>query len=92
MHVRKEAICTHRNGKTYQFAISEQNVARLPQRIADARGAIFDRIEDRVTRPDSNERRMLNTSIAVQQKLMRHADIRTTMNVYGDIVRSCVPM
>jgi len=25
-------------------------------------------------------------SLAVQQKLMRHADIRTTMNVYGDIV------
>jgi integrase len=25
-------------------------------------------------------------SIAVQQKLMRHADIRTTMNVYGDVV------
>jgi integrase len=24
--------------------------------------------------------------IAVQQKLMRHADIRTTMNIYGDIV------
>jgi integrase len=24
--------------------------------------------------------------IAVQQKLMRHADIRTTMNVYGDVV------
>ncbi len=23
---------------------------------------------------------------AVEQKLMRHADIRTTMNVYGDIV------
>jgi integrase len=22
----------------------------------------------------------------VQQKLMRHADIRTTMNVYGDVV------
>jgi integrase len=22
----------------------------------------------------------------VQQRLMRHADIRTTMNVYGDIV------
>jgi len=32
----------------YQFAISEQNVARLPQRIADARGAIFDRIEGRI--------------------------------------------
>lgn len=24
--------------------------------------------------------------VAVQQKLMRHADIRTTMNIYGDIV------
>jgi len=27
-----------------------------------------------------------DTSIAVQQKLMRHADIRTTLNVYGDVV------
>jgi integrase len=24
--------------------------------------------------------------VAVQQKLMRHADIRTTMNLYGDVV------
>jgi integrase len=24
--------------------------------------------------------------LAVQQKLMRHADIRTTMDVYGDVV------
>ncbi|HEY1525631.1 MAG TPA: hypothetical protein VGH51_05280 [Candidatus Angelobacter sp.] len=28
----------------------------------------------------------VETGIAVQQKLMRHADIRTTMNVYGDVV------
>lgn len=28
----------------------------------------------------------VGTRIAVQQKLMRHADIRTTMNVYGDVV------
>jgi integrase len=28
----------------------------------------------------------VGTGLAVQQKLMRHADIRTTMNVYGDIV------
>ena len=28
----------------------------------------------------------VGTPIAVQQKMMRHADIRTTMNVYGDIV------
>jgi integrase len=26
------------------------------------------------------------TTVAVQQKLMRHADVRTTMNVYGDVV------
>jgi integrase len=28
----------------------------------------------------------VGTGIVVQQKLMRHADIRTTMNVYGDVV------
>ena len=26
------------------------------------------------------------TSVAVQQKMMRHSDIRTTMNIYGDVV------
>jgi len=28
----------------------------------------------------------VKTPIAVQQKMMRHTDIRTTMNVYGDVV------
>ena len=28
----------------------------------------------------------VGTSLAVQQKLMRHSDIRTTMNIYGDVV------
>jgi integrase len=28
----------------------------------------------------------VGTSVAVQQKAMRHADIRTTMNIYGDVV------
>ncbi len=28
----------------------------------------------------------VGTSLAVRQKLMRHADIRTTMNIYGDVV------
>ena len=28
----------------------------------------------------------VGTPIAVQQKMMRHSDIRTTMNIYGDIV------
>jgi integrase len=26
------------------------------------------------------------TPVAVQQKLMRHSDIRTTLNIYGDVV------
>lgn len=28
----------------------------------------------------------VGTPLAVQQRLMRHADIRTTINVYGDVV------
>lgn len=28
----------------------------------------------------------VGTPIAVQQKMMRHTDIRTTMNIYGDVV------
>jgi hypothetical protein len=28
----------------------------------------------------------VQTPIAVQQKMMRHTDIRTTMNIYGDVV------
>ena len=28
----------------------------------------------------------VGTPIAVQQKMMRHADIRTTFNIYGDVV------
>jgi integrase len=28
----------------------------------------------------------VGTPIAVQQKLMRQADIRTTLNIYGDVV------
>ncbi|MGD0510129.1 MAG: hypothetical protein ABSA27_20190 [Terriglobales bacterium] len=30
----------------------------------------------------------MGTPIGVQQKLMRHADIRTTMNIYGDAASS----
>ena len=29
----------------------------------------------------------VGTPVAVQQKMMRHADIRTTFNIYGDVVR-----
>lgn len=30
----------------------------------------------------------LGTPITVQQKMMRHTDIRTTMNIYGDVLTS----
>jgi integrase len=30
----------------------------------------------------------VGTPMGVQQKLMRHADIRTTMNVYGEAARA----
>jgi integrase len=30
----------------------------------------------------------VGTPVGVQQKLMRHADIRTTMNIYGDAATS----
>jgi len=39
--------------------------------------------------PSQLPRRWLDatgTTIAVQQKMMRHTDIRTTMNIYGDVV------
>jgi len=28
----------------------------------------------------------VGTLVAMQQKMMRHTDIRTTMNIYGDVV------
>ena len=28
----------------------------------------------------------VGTPIAVQQKMMRHTDIRTTLNIYGDVI------
>ncbi len=43
------------------------------------------------TIPDDRENRAPpdnphNTPVAVQQKMMRHADIGTTFNIYGDVV------
>ena len=33
----------------------------------------------------------VGTPIGVQQKLMRHSDIRTTMNIYGDAASADMP-
>ena len=62
---------THTWKEIYLLAISEQENGRLPQRIRDARGAIFDRIEDRIMRPDNDERRMLNDALDALQTLQR---------------------
>jgi integrase len=32
----------------------------------------------------------VGAAIAVQQKLMRHSDIRTTLNIYGDVVKNAM--
>jgi hypothetical protein len=54
---------THTWKETYLLAISEQDITRQPQRITDARSAIFDRIEDMVKKPSSEEQRMLNDAL-----------------------------
>lgn len=54
---------THTWKKVYLLAISEHDINKLPQLIIDARGAIFDRIEDMVNRPSSEEQRMLNAAL-----------------------------
>lgn len=43
------------------------------------------RVVARIRRAEAERQNAMNT-VAVQQKLMRHADVRTTMNVYGDVV------
>jgi hypothetical protein len=54
---------SHQWKEIYQFAISEQDITRLPQRITDARSAIFDRIEEMITGPGTDEKRMLNDAL-----------------------------
>jgi integrase len=71
--------------KLGRLPYSYTGVWRELQRAADAAG---------IGRPGTHSFRhtyrswldAVGTSIAVQQKLMRHSDIRTTMNIYGDVV------
>jgi hypothetical protein len=44
-------------------------------------------LQDRLaTRPYRSWLDAVGTAITVQQKLMRHSDIQTTLNIYGEIV------
>jgi hypothetical protein len=54
---------THTWKKVYLLALSEQDLTRLPQRITEARRAIFDRIDEMVNGPCTEERRMLNDAL-----------------------------
>jgi hypothetical protein len=56
--------------KEYDFAV-EKKIPILGFVIDDAYRSWLDAVK---------------TPIAVQQKMMRHTDIRTTMNIYGDVV------
>ena len=62
-------------------------VGSLPGVQRDAKAAAIDRLGTHS--PRHSYRSWLDavgTAIAVQQKLMRHSDIRTTLNIYGDVV------
>jgi integrase len=46
----------------------------------------IDRQPNQLNHPQKILRLDTPTDLAVQQKLMRHSGIRTTLNVYGDVV------
>jgi hypothetical protein len=47
----------------YQLALVELDPAKLPQRIADARMALLDRIEDTLKNPGLGEQQMLSDAL-----------------------------
>jgi hypothetical protein len=54
---------THNWKRVYLLALSEQDLIKLPLRIAEARRAIFDRIDEMVNGPCTEERRLLNDAL-----------------------------
>jgi integrase len=74
---------------------SPYNIGRLPYsytcvRVEFARASLAAGIGHVTTHAFRHTHRSwldaVKTPIAVQQKMMRHTDIRTTMNIYGDVV------
>lgn len=47
----------------YEVAISETDAGKLPERIASARNAILDRIEETLTRPLPSEHRAMDDAL-----------------------------
>jgi hypothetical protein len=55
--------------RVYECAFLELDKARLPERIAEARTAIFDRAEEVMTQPSSDEHRALNQALRTLRAL-----------------------
>jgi hypothetical protein len=66
----------------YQLALAELDPAKLPQRIADARVAVLDRIEDTLKNPGIGEQQMLNDALNGLRVLRQEYDRR--LQRYGE--------
>ena len=66
----------------YQLALVELDPAKLPQRIADARVAVLDRIEDTLKNPGIGEQQMLNDALNGLRVLRQEYDRR--LQRYGE--------
>jgi hypothetical protein len=58
----------------YQAAVLEIDPNKLPQRIAEAKGAIMDRIEDFIHSGDGSESQALTNALNVLRDLQKMAD------------------
>ena len=67
----------------YQLALVELDPAKLPQRIADARVAVLDRIEDTLKNPGIGEQQMLNDALNGLRVLRQEYDRR--LQRYGEL-------
>ena len=79
----------------YTFAMIEPNPVKLPQRIADARNAILDRIQETITKPSNyNERQQLNDALnglrvlrqEYERRVQQYGEPRTGM---ARLIRNC---
>lgn len=67
----------------YQLAILEPDPAKLPQRIADARIAVLNRIADTLTNPGLGEQQLLNDALNGLHVLRQEFDRR--LQRYGEL-------
>ena len=67
----------------YQLALVELDPAKLPQRIADARVAVLERIEDTLKNPGIGEQQMLNDALNGLRVLRQEYDRR--LQRYGEL-------